>query len=298
MRGFPNLWIVTLDAPAAQADAIADVLGEGAVSQAVMAGGDVALASVARVKLEAIFDGEPAMAGIKMRLAIFAAVAGIALPEPVLRPAPKLDWLKKVAEDFPPLQIGRWCVHGAYHRKAVPNRLLALQIDATSAFGTGGHPSTQGCLLMLHKMLKSGFRPRRVLDIGCGSGILSMACVKSARGHAVAVDLDPVCVDIAARNTRVNGTGGRIQVRRSRGYAAPVVRRGAPYDMILTNLFTEPLCQMARDVRAHLRPGGIAILAGILSYDAKRVIAAHRMQGLSLIEHRKNGDWSILAFRR
>lgn len=293
MQTDPNLWIVTLDVPVAYASVIGDFLGEGAVSQTLLAP-----PGAARAIVEAIFDDEPDVAALQSRLAIFTLVSGIILPKPTLRPAPKLDWLKKVAEDFPPMRIGRWTVHGACHRKDVPNRLLALQIDATSAFGTGGHPSTQGCLLMLHKILKTGFRPRCTLDIGCGSGILSMACAKAVRGRAVAVDLDPECVKIAAQNSRMNGVGGRIQVRRSRGYANPIVAANAPYDLILTNLFTKPLCQMAKDVRKYLRPGGVAILAGILNDDAKRIIAAHRMQGLSLIEHKKNGDWSILAFRR
>ena len=183
------------------------------------------------------------------------------------------------------------------HRDKVPNRLYALQIDATNAFGTGEHPTTRGCLLMLDKILKSGFRPRRMADIGCGSGVLAMGCVQATRGSAVAVDLDPDSVQIATNNVRANGLGGKIRVGRSRGYAASLVRASAPYDLIMANIFARPLSQMAADLKKNLRPGGRVILSGLLTSQANLVIAAHRMQGLALVSHMRLGEWSVLALK-
>jgi ribosomal protein L11 methyltransferase len=152
--------------------------------------------------------------------------------------------------------------------------------------------------LMLDKILKTGFYPRLMADIGCGSGILAMACMQASRGKAIAVDLDPDSVQIATGNARRNGLGEHIRTANSRGYAAPIVSRHAPYDLIMANIFAKPLSYMAKDLKNHLRPSGIAILSGLLTTQANMVIAAHRMQGLALIEHKKLGEWSVLALRR
>jgi ribosomal protein L11 methyltransferase len=291
MRGRPNLWIATVEAPADKAEALGDLLGENSVSLTVLAPPRKVMATV-----EAIFDHEPDAAAMIAQLAVFAAVHGIDLAPLRIKPAPPLDWLKKVAEDFPPLPVARWTVHGAMHRDKVPNRLHALQIDATNAFGTGEHPTTRGCLLMLDRLLKAGLRPRRMADIGCGSGILAMACVKASRGLAVGVDIDPDSVQIAERNLRANGLGGVVRVARGKGYAAPLIRRHAPYDLIMANIFARPLAMIAHGLKSHLRVGGVAILSGLLTSQANFVIAAHRMQGVALIGHMKIGEWSVLAF--
>ncbi|MDR3424862.1 MAG: 50S ribosomal protein L11 methyltransferase [Alphaproteobacteria bacterium] len=293
MRLRQNLWLLNFSLPAEAAEFFGDVLGEGAVAVSVMAPPRKALAQV-----EAIYNFEPDNGETAMRLALLAAACGVGAPAFTIRPSPDLDWLKKVAADFPPLRIARWTVHGALHRGKVQNRLRALQIDATNAFGTGEHPTTRGCLLMLDRVLTSGFRPRRMADIGCGSGILAMACVQATRCRAVGVDLDPDSAQIAAGNARVNGLGWKMRVGAGRGYAAALVRREAPYDLIMANIFARPLCRMAADSKRNLRPGGIAILSGLLTSQANMVIAAHRMQSLALIGHEKIGEWSVLALRR
>jgi ribosomal protein L11 methyltransferase len=293
MRTKQNLWLVNIAVPSSVGEAFADAMGEDAVATSVHA--------PPRVKdalIELIYDHAPDAAQVAAKLDILASVFGIPAPAFTIRPAPPLDWLKKVAEDFPPLKIARWTVHGALHRDKVPVRLNALQIDATNAFGTGEHPTTRGCLLMLDKILKRGFCPRRVADIGCGSGILAMACVQASRGLAVGVEMDADSVQIAKGNARANGLQHHIQYAHGKGYAPPVIRRHAPYDLVLANIFARPLSQLAKDLRRHLRPGGIAILSGLLTSQANLVIAAHRMQGLSLVENKKIGEWSVLAFRR
>jgi ribosomal protein L11 methyltransferase len=288
-----NLWLLNVSLSALVAEAVSEALGEEAIAVSVFSP-----PRKDKAQIEAIYDYEPDASDIATKLAVLAAAFNMTLPDFTIRPSLKLDWLKKVAEDFPPLKIARWTVHGALHRKKVPNRLRALQIDATNAFGTGEHPTTRGCLLMLDKILKSGFCPQRIADIGCGSGVLAMSCVQATRGGAVAVDLDPDSALIATNNVRANGLALKIHVGRGRGYIAPLVRKMAPYDLILANIFAGPLCQMAKDLKDNLKTGGIAILSGLLTPQANRVIAAHRMQGLALIEHKSIGEWSVLALRR
>jgi len=144
MRSLVRLWILTIDAPRDHAEPLSEIFAENAVALTVLAPPRQTHGTI-----EAIFDFEPDLESIKNQLALFAVSHAIKLPAPNLWPMPQLDWLKKVASDFPPVKIARWTVHGALHRKKVPNRLYALQIDATNAFGTGEHPTTRGCLLIL-----------------------------------------------------------------------------------------------------------------------------------------------------
>jgi ribosomal protein L11 methyltransferase len=252
-----------------------------------------------KAEVEAIFNTPPDTATLQTRLAILATLNGIKSPQLIIKELPKLDWLKKVAEDFPPLPIAHWIVYGAQHRdKAKKYRLTPLQIDATSAFGTGEHPTTRGCLLILDGLLKTGFKPTRMLDMGCGSGILAMACAKSTRQQAIGVDLDPDSVTIAKNNIATNGLRQHMRVALGNGYKTPLVKNNSPYNLIMANIFAGPLCRMAYDLKRHLQPKGMVILSGILTHQANRVIAAHRLQGLYLIKHLRLGEWSVLALRR
>jgi ribosomal protein L11 methyltransferase len=291
-----KIWSLSLSAQPALAEAIGENLGEDALSLTIMAPPRRALALV-----EALYDAEPDAAAINARLSILAMLQGAKPPKFIIKEMPKLDWLKKVAEDFPPLPIARWTVHGALHRGKVPNRRYALQIDATNAFGTGEHPSTRGCLLMLDRLFKNKTASaglRKMLDMGCGSGILAMAFAQVTRGQAVGIDMDPDSVEIARNNARMNGLGKNIQARIGRGYRSAIVKCHAPYDLIMSNIFAVPLSHMAYDLKNHLRPGGEVILAGILNHQANRVVAAHRMQGLYLTRRMIIGEWTILALKR
>lgn len=303
----PKLWAATLVVAPEAVELLSEALSEDAVALTIMAP-----PRTGRAEIEAIYDTPPDARALQTRIAILASLSGIAAPTLVIKELPKLDWLKKVAEDFPPLPIARWVVYGAQHRKAAEkHRRIGLQIDATSAFGTGEHPTTRGCLLMLDWLLKRGSiglpSPRgrgwggesaTMLDMGCGSGILAMAYAKAARGRAAGVDLDAASVEIAKNNIRVNGLQGYMRVALGNGYRTPLVTQAAPYDLIMANIFAGPLCRMAYDLRKHLKLGGMAILSGLLTHQANRVIAAHRMQGLRLIKHMKLGEWSVLALRR
>jgi ribosomal protein L11 methyltransferase len=289
-----KLWSASFTATPETAEFLSEALADESLSLTI-----VAPPRDPTAKVEAIFDAPPDAAALQMRIVLLCSLNGLKAPKLLIRELPKLDWLKKVAEDFPPLPIGSWVVYGAQHREAAAKfRQIPLQIDATSAFGTGEHPTTRGCLLMLDWLLKTGFKPANMLDMGCGSGILAMAFCKAARGRAIGVDCDPDSVAIAKDNIRVNGLRGAMRAVLGNGYRTPLVRTQAPYDLIMANIFAGPLCRMAYDLKRCLKPNGAAILSGLLTRQANGVIAAHRMQGLRLVKHLKIGEWSALAFIR
>jgi ribosomal protein L11 methyltransferase len=296
-----KLWLVRITVVAERADLLASLFNETSLAVTVLAPPRQRSA-----KIEVLYDTPPDEAALTAQLAIAALLHKIKTPTFIVQEVPKLDWLKKVAADFPPLSIARWTVHGAHYRHAVPDRRSALQIDATNAFGTGEHPTTRGCLTMLEALFKN--KKRRsigskkqtpyLLDMGCGSGILALAYTKAHYGKAVAVDLDPDSVLIAKGNSITNGVAGRMRVGLSCGYRSSVVKKGAPYDLIMANIFARPLAHMAKDLRRHLAKGGYVILAGLLNTQANGVLAAHRLQKIYLVKRFKSGEWSILALRR
>lgn len=293
------LWAASFSAPPDAAEILSPALEEGALSLAT-----VAPPRTGRAEVEAIYGHEPDAADLNARLAILASIAGIKPPKLTVRALPKLDWLKKVSEDFPPLVIGRWVVFGAQHKAAAArHHKIPLQIDATSAFGTGEHPTTRGCLLMLDWWLKNetlqarrAIAFRNMADIGCGSGILAMAYCTATHGRAFGVDLDADSVRIARDNIRANGLRAQMRAELGNGYRAATLRANSPYDLIMANIFAGPLCKLAYDLKKNLRHGGTAILSGLLTHQANRVISAHRMQGLALLRHIRLGEWSVLAF--
>lgn len=289
-----ELWKVSLSCAPAFVNAVEEFLGDAVLSFSVVAPPRHKTALV-----EALYGHEPDVAALNAQIALLAVAHKTLIPSLQVAPVGNLDWLKKVASDFPPLAIARWTIYGAAHKNAVVDRKNKLQIDATSAFGTGEHPTTRGCLLMLDKILRhSAFSLRGMLDIGCGSGILAMAFAQAARCPAVAVDLDPDSVVIARNNARANGLDDLVAVARSRGYLSPLIKKNAPYDLIMANIFARPLCEMAKDLGRHLAPGGVAILSGILNHQANAVLSAHRQQGLFLLNHLKLCEWSVLVLQR
>src|SRR5205814_982299 len=166
---------------------------------------------------------------------------------------PERDWLAENRRDFPPQRIGRFFIHGSHwHGRAAPSS-IPIEIDAATAFGTGEHPSTRGCLLALDRLARRR-RFRRPLDIGTGSGILAIAAAKRLRRPVVAGDIDPEAVRVARHHARRNGLASRARFLRTAGYRRRALRRHK-YDLILANILARPLALMARDLKRTLAPG-------------------------------------------
>ncbi len=207
------------------------------------------------------------------------------------------DWVKATLAELVPVRAGRFIVHGQHDRANVPPNKLGIEIEAALAFGTGHHGTTRGCLLLLDQALKACW-PRRVLDLGTGTGVLAIAAAKALHGKVLASDIDPLSVKVAAENARLNGTGDLVEAIRASGFSAAQFKRRGPFDLVLANILANPLRQMATPMARHLAPGALVILSGLLPPQASAVIAAYRARGLILKRHVQIEGWSSLLMRK
>jgi ribosomal protein L11 methyltransferase len=212
------------------------------------------------------------------------------------------DWVKATLEELVPVRAGRFIVHGQHDRATIPPNKLGIEIEAALAFGTGHHGTTRGCLLLLDHVLKTWrlktWRPRRVLDVGTGTGVLAIAAAKALRARVLATDIDPLSVRVARDNARLNASGNWVTAIEATGFSAPQFATRGPFDLVLANILANPLRQMATEMAAHLAPSGLVILSGLLPHQAQSVIAAYRARGLVLLRHLQIEGWSSLLMRR
>jgi ribosomal protein L11 methyltransferase len=206
------------------------------------------------------------------------------------------DWVKATLEDLVPVPAGRFIVHGQHDRARVPANKLGIEIEAALAFGTGHHGTTRGCLLLLDHLLKA-YYPRRVLDLGTGTGVLAIAAAKALQRAVLASDIDPASVRVAHDNARLNGTGDLVQVIHATGFEAPQFASRGPFDLVLANILANPLRQLAGPMTRHLAPSALVILSGLLTPQAAGVIAAYRARGLVPLRQVRIDGWSSLLLR-
>jgi ribosomal protein L11 methyltransferase len=206
------------------------------------------------------------------------------------------DWVKATLEQLVPVRAGRFIVHGRHDRAKVPPNKLCIEIEAALAFGTGHHGTTRGCLLLLDQVLKA-HRPRRVLDLGTGTGVLAIAAAKALHIKVLASDIDPLAARVAGDNAGLNGSGDLVQAIHATGFSAPQFAAFRPFDLVLANILANPLRQMATSMARHLAPSALVILSGLLPHQAQSVIAAYRARGLVLERQIGIEGWSSLLLR-
>ena len=207
------------------------------------------------------------------------------------------DWVKATLEELVPVRAGRFIVHGRHDRSKVPPNKLGIEIEAALAFGTGHHGTTRGCLLLLDQVLRAR-HPRRVLDLGTGTGVLAIAAAKALHSAVLASDIDPASVRVARDNARLNEVGNLVQTIRATGFSAPQFKAHGRFDLVLANILANPLRQMATPMTRHLAPSALLILSGLLPSQTGRVIAAYRTRGLVLLRHLQIEGWSSLLMRK
>jgi ribosomal protein L11 methyltransferase len=246
-----------------------------------------------RCTVEAYYAAPPPMAVLAPFL---TAVAGLGTP--ALEDVPDLNWLALSQAALPPVEAGRLLVHGSHDRARFALRRTAIEIDAGEAFGTGHNPTTAGCLAAL-EMLARRRSFRRILDLGCGSGVLAIAAARLLpAAQVIAVDNDPIATGVARANAYLNRTGQRVRILTATGFAHPKLRAAQAFDLVLANILPRPLLRLATGMHRAIAPGGIAVLSGLLQQQAREVATAYRAAGFQLVRQERRAGWTILTLAR
>jgi ribosomal protein L11 methyltransferase len=210
---------------------------------------------------------------------------------------PDQDWVKLSQEGLPPVRAGRFFVYGAHDGGNIPSGVIPLRIEAGLAFGTGHHESTALCLSLLSEMAGRK-RFKRVLDLGCGTGVLAIAMARLWHAPVVATDIDPVAVDITRENALINDAAPRVRTCAADGLTHTAIRANAPYELIVANILAGPLTRLAPAIAHALRPSGSLVLSGLLRWQENLVLSYYRSHRLELRARKRDGNWSALLLER
>jgi ribosomal protein L11 methyltransferase len=221
------------------------------------------------------------------------------LPQPEFTPLADRNWMEAWKERYQPIPVGRRLIIVPAWLEPPDDSRIPIKIDPGMAFGTGTHPTTQLCLQLLEACFEAEI-PSSVIDVGCGSGILSVAALKLGARFALGVDIDPASVKASRENADANGIpAGRFII--GQGSVPELLdglfeTREAP--LVLANILAPVIIRLFGMGLARLvAPGGALILSGILANQAEEVITCVGVNGLKLVEQRTLGDWVALLVR-
>lgn len=230
-------------------------------------------------------------------LAAFVEVArqtlGIEVEFSVSRIDPEINWVAKSLEGLAPVTAGGFYVYGSHETGPVPSGLTAIRIDAAQAFGTGHHETTTGCLEAINLLLKRR-KPRHMIDVGTGTGVLAIALAKRTKTPVIASDIDPISVSTTIANAEQNGVGTLIVAVEATGLTHSTITQNGPYDLIVANILAGPLMALAPSVGKAAQKGASIVLSGILEHQARGVINAYARQGMTLTQTLQRKEWTTL----
>ena len=201
------------------------------------------------------------------------------------------DWENNWKQFYKPMEIGDRLIVVPEWESAKTHGRIPLILNPGLTFGTGSHATTRLCLTALEKHVTTG---QRVLDLGCGSGILSIAALLLGADHAFACDIDEKCVDVAYENAALNGIGkDRYTVRWGDVLSDKQLQKemGDKYDIIVANIVADVIIGLAPQVRPFLKEGGLFLTSGIIDTRAEEVAEKLRQNGWEIVEERKSEGW-------
>jgi len=252
-------------------------------------------------RVEGLCQNKPDATTLTTALGVVAGVFFITVPEIVIAPVAPRDWVANSLRLLSPTNAGRFFIYGSHYLEPLPVGIIPIQLNPGRAFGSGDHATTMGCLLAISDLAgKQKFK--KPIDMGCGSGILSIALAKAWRVPVQAFDVDVNAVLVANENIRRNGVAPLVRASRSNAYCSPKVNKAAPYDFIVSNILANPLRQMAKNMSRISRNtsmgGCVAVLAGFLDHDANRVYAAYYAHRFRLVRSYHIQGWCTLVLKR
>ena len=204
------------------------------------------------------------------------------------------DWVAASLAGLDPVPAGRFIVHGAHDAERLPEGVIAIQVEAALAFGTGHHGTTKGCLLAFDDLVQNA-APSRVLDLGTGTGVLAIAAAKMLGINVLASDIDATSVGIAQANVEINGVEDRVKVIEADGFDHPDMKTRAPFDLIFANILAGPLIALAPDIAKAAASGGHVILSGLMTEQADAVRAAYLAAGFSVVQESVIDNWVTMT---
>jgi len=209
-------------------------------------------------------------------------------------PLPDEDWVRLSLEGLKPVEAGRFTIHGEHDRDAVKTGQIGIEIEAGPAFGTGHHGTTRGCLMAFDDLVSSGFQPKSVLDLGCGTAALAIAAAKVLpEAHILASDIDPEAILESLENCRKNKTSS-IECFTADGLDHAKLK-DQHFDLIFANILAGPLVELAPGIANILAPGGRVILSGLLTEQESKVRSAYEACGLIVNRQNPIENWETLV---
>lgn len=201
------------------------------------------------------------------------------------------NWLKDYVIEFAPFEVEDFLIYGIHEKEIPLTDKLPLKIYAATAFGSS-HQTTQSCLRAISLLHKQNVAHKNILDVGTGSGILSLAAAKLwPDSQITAVDIDEEAVWVTRQNALDNNLQNQFNIEVSNGYDSDLVKQNAPYDLIFANILARPLIEMASDLYKSLKKGGFCILSGFVEDQVDWVLDEHQKQGLKLIKLLELDNW-------
>ncbi len=201
------------------------------------------------------------------------------------------DWATAWKKYFKPIRFGRIVVKPSWEEFEPGPDDVIVEIDPGMAFGTGNHPTTALCLMLLQELVTGG---EIVLDVGTGSGILAIAAAKLGASHVTGLDYDPVAVEAAIRNVEMSGLSDRIDIREADNPSA----FDGKAELVIANIIPNVIIGMASDLAAKVKPGGKLVTSGIVIERADEVRTALEQQSLIFKDQRVDGDWVALVHEK
>jgi ribosomal protein L11 methyltransferase len=215
----------------------------------------------------------------------------------VIEPVPDVDWVRRSLEGLAPVTAGRFFLHGSHDRDKRRSGGQSLEIDAGTAFGTGHHGTTAGCLMILDMLLKTRTY-HRIFDLGCGTGVLAIAAAKACHVRVLASDIDAEAVRVTLDNAKLNSLHPLVLGVTAAGLHHPAIRHAGPFDLIFANILARPLVALAHGICKLLEPGGTVILSGLTRDQLRWVSAAYKVRGLVPVAIVRIDNWVALAMTR
>ena len=210
---------------------------------------------------------------------------------------PDEDWVAKSLKALQPIHVGRFFIHGSHDRDVIPGGVIPIEIEATQAFGTGHHETTFGCLIELSRLLNLR-KFYSALDVGTGTGLLSIAIARTAYIPVVATDIDPIAVKIARENIKINQVTGFVKVLCANGINHPAVTGKGQFDLIVANILANPLIEMVVEISSQLVNYGILVLSGLQIQDEPKVRARYSAHGFVMIYRKLHNNWVVLTLEK